>query len=610
MICCRPQNASNEVPRVHVPSIAPVPDSLDPEVARALLGLARSQPTPIDAGVRSTLTGPLPRRSWGQAISGQLPTDRAIDASDVKTAMDGSAHGAATPDVDQIAAVIGDQPDAQGIAHMFEEGVFYRTPEGGFDIDPVKALNLAGVKAPSPIPPGATSPATQSFDASMQTLAEPGAIEAMDNLEALDGSGTANNGGFGIGGMRRLAGMAPDDPAWTKVAPDVSPTDRRRYIAAAQVATDPANDAQLQSYSGGDHVFDAGELQQAASDFGPQAPEGPKAVFYDAARLLATDDGIKAMDNLEARQGSGKADNGRFGTWGMHLLAGESKDDKAFWNAIDPALTNPNDRQALIDAANTALDAQYAPYLEELSGGDGIFDAGEMRKPISDFDAHAISNDAIDPSRQGQEGDCWVLASIGAMAATPQGRQTVADAVYQNQDGSHTVTFPGDPDHPVLVTDADLNASRKARFSSGDQDVLILETACEKYAKANPAFNGGAGTTTKGGYPSIALTLLSGQQGTAISTGYDPVKTKAWLGIIGKQSPMPAVSFDSEVGADGNPGAIGNGRFHAFTVQQIDLANNTITFVNPWNSGKPVTMNIDDFAGKVTNIYTTVPPGP
>jgi hypothetical protein len=326
--------------------------------------------------------------------------------------------------------------------------------------------------------------------------------------------------------------------------------------------------------------------------------------------LLATDDGIKAMDNLEARQGRGKADNARFGTLGMHLLAGESKDDNAFWNTIDPALTNPNDRQTLIDAANTALDPQYAPYLQELSGGDGIFDAGEMRKAISDFDAHAISDDAIDASRQGQEGDCWVLASIGAMAATPQGRQRLADAVYQNQDGSHTVTFPGDPGHPVLVTDADLNASRKARFSSGDQDVLILETACEKYAKANPAFNGGAGTTTKGGYPSIALTLLSGQQGTVISTGYDPVKTKAWLGIIGKQSPMPAISFDSEVGADGNPGAIGNGRFHAFTVQQIDLADNTITFVNPWNSGKPIAMNIDDFAGKVTNIYTTVPPGP
>ena len=557
------------------------------------------------------------KRLWSQSILDRLPADRPPTPVEVKAAMDASANGAATPSVEQIAAVMGPPTDGQNLGALFDKGVFYRDPTGGIGIDPAKALNAAPFgTVPLPSASAPTDDQVLWFQLSMKTLAEPGAIAAMDNLEALTGTGTANDGMFGRDGMTALAGMKIDDPRWATVAPDVLPEDRSRYIAAAQIGIHPVNAGLFRGYSGGDDKFDKGELQTAAATFGPQAPQGPiapqtpegsKAVFYDSARILSSDNAIKAMDNLEATNKTGRANNGRFGTMGMQLLAGKSKDDNAFWISIDPKLTNPDDRQAMIDAANTALEAQYAPYLQELSGGDDVFERGEMRAAIADYDAHKVSNDAIDPSSQGQAGDCWVLASIAATAATPEGKLALSNAVYLNMDGSHTVTFPGDPSHPIKVTKADLDESRKLGFSSGDEDTLILETAIRKYAMANPAVFG-QGNIANGGTPDTVLPLLSGQRSRMIRPDYDPATTKAWLEIIGKQSPTPAVSFSSVVDDQGNPSVKGNGANHGFAIQQIDLANNTVTFVNPWNSGKPITMTLDDLAGRVYDIFTTVPP--
>ena len=62
------------------------------------------------------------------------------------------------------------------------------------------------------------------------------------------------------------------------------------------------------------------------------------------------------------------------------------------------------------------------------------------------------------------------------------------------------------------------------------------------------------------------------------------------------------MTFDSEVGEDGSPGVIGNGRWHAFSIEKIDLASGTITFANPWSSGKPITMSLDEASQKIATI--------
>ena len=199
------------------------------------------------------------------------------------------------------------------------------------------------------------------------------------------------------------------------------------------------------------------------------------------------------MDNLEAAKHTGKANNGRFGTAGMAALSQQTAGNNAFWNSIDPKLTVV-ERQSFIDAAKGALDPKNAKWLNELSGGDGIFERGEMQEIIAAFDAHAVSNGSIDPSNQGQMGDCWVLSSINAMAATPGGREILQKSIFQNNDGSYTVTFKGDPEHPIFVTAADL---KNQNYSKGDKDVRILEIAFDKYVGQNPEFE--LNTISKGG---------------------------------------------------------------------------------------------------------------
>lgn len=54
----------------------------------------------------------------------------------------------------------------------------------------------------------------------------------------------------------------------------------------------------------------------------------------------------------------------------------------------------------------------------------------------------SITPDAID---QRTVGDCWFLSSVGAMASTPEGKESIKNMIEDNGDGTYTVTFPDDP---------------------------------------------------------------------------------------------------------------------------------------------------------------------
>ena len=540
------------------------------------------------------------KQALAREIFTNLPGGKpSLTAAEIKTAIDAVAKGGTAPSVSEITAVLGSPVSLKDLAASISAGMFVQQKNGSISIDSEVAFSRASPSTVNVVP-AATPAETQrkaGFEASMETLVEPNALKVLDNVDSLDKSGKANDGCFSTKSISKLAAMrANDDATWNKIAPGVPTADRQRYIDAAKVAIHPDNAALLKGYSGGDSVFEKGELQGMVTAHMPKAPEADKNAFYGFARTLASPSAVKAMDNLEAVKHTGKANNGRFGTAGMAALSQQTAGNNAFWNSIDPKLTVV-ERQSFIDAAKGALDPKNAKWLNELSGGDGIFERGEMQEIIAAFDAHAVSNGSIDPSNQGQMGDCWVLSSINAMAATPGGREILQKSIFQNNDGSYTVTFKGDPEHPIFVTAADL---KKQNYSKGDKDVRILEIAFDKYVGQNPEFE--LNTISKGGRPENALTLLAGQHGKAIGRNYDPAGTRGLLEILGKQSPIPVMTFDSEVGEDGSPGVIGNGRWHAFSIEKIDLASGTVTFANPWNSGKPITMSLDEASKKIAAI--------
>lgn len=80
--------------------------------------------------------------------------------------------------------------------------------------------------------------------------------------------------------------------------------------------------------------------------------------------------------------------------------------------------------------------------------------------------------------KQGNTGDCWLLASIKAIANTPKGREILNNSIKVNDDGSVDVTLKG-VGKTYHITKAELEGN--TQLSWGDGDVKALEIAVEKF---------------------------------------------------------------------------------------------------------------------------------
>ena len=98
---------------------------------------------------------------------------------------------------------------------------------------------------------------------------------------------------------------------------------------------------------------------------------------------------------------------------------------------------------------------------------------------------------------QGNIGDCWLIASICAIAANKDGLKILNNCIKKNDDGSYTVKFKGSKES-FNVTPMEIYSRD---YSTGDMDVRILELAAEKYFNI---------TGIDGGRPASALELLLG----------------------------------------------------------------------------------------------------
>jgi hypothetical protein len=137
-----------------------------------------------------------------------------------------------------------------------------------------------------------------------------------------------------------------------------------------------------------------------------------------------------------------------------------------------------------------------------------------------DNDVHEVEPSDV---HQGQLGDCYLLAALGALAASDAGRALLQRSIVENRDPhgqvvSYTVLLHRAETHllglgrttfttvPVTV-DASftVHSAFSCRTKAGDQEVwpLVVERA---YA----AFRGGYDAIRDGGQPSIAMQILTG----------------------------------------------------------------------------------------------------
>jgi hypothetical protein len=229
---------------------------------------------------------------------------------------------------------------------------------------------------------------------------------------------------------------------------------------------------------------------------------------------------------------------------------------------------------------------QYMPWLEPGSSVDKVKISGwESGGSLPLFDPGTGRPEPETDINQGQDGDCWFMSGLGAVAE--RNPDLIAQHIQANPNGTYTVTFYRDG-RPTQVTVTDDYPSGPNGWdgyayshtsTDGAKWVMI-------YEKAYAEFKGGYGSIN-GGYGSTALSDLTGADATRDGTGdhtLADINAKIQQGYAitsGSQQKWP---WDGEM--ENSPG--GNVvREHEYYVQGVDTNAHppTITLVNPWGSG-------------------------
>jgi hypothetical protein len=180
---------------------------------------------------------------------------------------------------------------------------------------------------------------------------------------------------------------------------------------------------------------------------------------------------------------------------------------------------------------------------------------------------------------QSTYGDCVFEASLAAVATTASGQAAIAQMIVQNPDGCYTVTFPGNAQYPVMVTQSDLT---QPGVNDSAAWAKILEAAL---IDSNPGFANsanlppnlmtGAADGTAPTPAQYALYLLTGNPATR------DVATSSNIGVEINQAlgnGQPVVAYC----ANDDQNALVSG--HEWTVISCNPQTDQITLRNPWGS--------------------------
>ncbi len=246
-----------------------------------------------------------------------------------------------------------------------------------------------------------------------------------------------------------------------------------------------------------------------------------------------------------------------------------------------------------------------------------------------DFDI----NGEIGDFEQGQVDDCWLLTSLNSLSYSEKGREILKDAIKENKDGSYTVIFKG-LNFSCTITKEELKDARRTNeYSTGDDDVLLLELAFEKTldkVKNNEIElpencpdlidPDDEGRSIEGGRLEDAIFLLTGENTTKVKNVFygeeemadapeafrlynfamekfykkmreNPEKYCAYISFRGEKGNEGAVTIKD---TDGNDVVLThNDGGHAWSLKSID--GNYITMVNPWDTSIEVTVTKQEF---------------
>lgn len=203
---------------------------------------------------------------------------------------------------------------------------------------------------------------------------------------------------------------------------------------------------------------------------------------------------------------------------------------------------------------------------------------------------------------QGTKGDCWLLSGVLSLSYTKDGRELIHNAIQKDKKGDYYVNFEG-LGKTYKVTKEELNKAnistyedslgiKNSKYSTGDDDMLLMELAVEKAVadKTNeiPTNNGITGGSA------IYLYSMLGNAPAGYSYGNENGNVAKLLDYYAHNQDTSSATIgiiDSFGGLEGD---------HAYAVYSMDYDYTTL--VNPWNSTQGIRVpnqflldNIDKF---------------
>ena len=134
-------------------------------------------------------------------------------------------------------------------------------------------------------------------------------------------------------------------------------------------------------------------------------------------------------------------------------------------------------------------------------------------------------NGEIENTEQGDAGDCWLLTHINGLRDTKWGKKLIKNAIKPDGAGGAVITFKGakgeQKEFHISVNEI-IKARESGIYSSGDDDMIAMELAVEKYLikfghlyedrKQDIGTESGKAITGNGLSGSEFVELLSGKQ--------------------------------------------------------------------------------------------------
>jgi len=264
---------------------------------------------------------------------------------------------------------------------------------------------------------------------------------------------------------------------------------------------------------------------------------------------------------------------------------------------------NNEAQQTKNSAEQTEQEADAVTKNAQVSANDAI-----------DKEINSNINGKIEATEQGDTGDCWLLSDINSMNQTEWGRKAISDAVKSDGNGGAKVTFNGAAEGEQNCYDISAQelaeAKKSGKYSTGDDDMLALELATEKYlTKYKDKYNRNA--------PDGVLNSMNGfsMENLLVKN----VNTHLYYGAYDRfDQPLDALEnnprkYSVNCAFKSDQETYDMYKNHAYTLTGIttDAATGKkyAEAINPWDSSQKIRIPYDKFKQNLVMVMLTEPPG-